>query len=46
MFVGEGGGVKGWAGGKCTYMNKCFKWHFDSSRKTPVQNYFEIHAHI
>ena len=24
--------------GKCTYMHKCFKWHFYSSRRTPVQN--------
>ena len=36
----------GGGGGKCTYMNKCFKWHFYSSRRTPVQNYFEIHAYI
>ena len=37
----------GWGGGgMCTYMNKCFKWHFYSSRRTPVQNYFEIHAYI
>ena len=37
----------GWGmGGKCTYMNKCFKWHFYSSRRTPVQNYFEIQAYI
>ena len=41
FFFGGGGG-----GGKCTYMYKCFKWHFDSSRRTPVQNYFEIHAYI
>ena len=38
---GVGGGwVKGWGEGKCTYMNKCFKWHFYSSRRPPVQNYF------
>ena len=40
FFCGGGGGDK------CTYMNKCFKWHFYSSRRTPVQNYFEIHAYI
>ena len=34
---GGGGGVKrGWGGH--------FKWHFYSSKRTPVQNYFEIHA--
>ena len=38
--MGWGGG-----GGECTYMNKCFKWHFCSSRRTPVQNHFEIHAY-
>ena len=38
MCVGGGGG------GKCTCMNKYFKWHFFSSRRTPLQNYFEIHA--
>ena len=49
---GGGGGLSkgmGWGGGggdKCTYMNKCFKWYFYCSRKTPVQNYFEIHAYI
>ena len=26
---------------KCTCMNKCFKWHFYSSRRTPVHNYFD-----
>ena len=32
--------------GKCTYMNKCFKWQIYSSRRTTVTlpNYFEIHA--
>ena len=25
---------------------KCFKWHFYSSRKPTVQNYFEIHAQM
>ena len=24
-------------------MNKCFKWHFYSSKKTTVPNYLEIH---
>ena len=24
--------------------NKCFKWHYYSSKRTPVQNYFEINA--
>ena len=28
--------------GKCTCMNKCFKWQFYSSRRTPVQNYFSV----
>ena len=42
---GGGGGLRDW-GRKCTYMNKCLKWHFDSSRRTPVQNNFEIHAYI
>ena len=41
-FRGGGGGGKG----EGTCMNKCFKWHFYSSRRTPVQNYFEIHAYI
>ena len=27
-----------------TYLKKCFKWHFSSSRATTVQNCFEIHA--
>ena len=27
-----------------TYLNKCCKWHFYSSRTTIVPNYFEIHA--
>ena len=35
-----GGGLRE---GKCTCMNKCFKWQFYSLRRTPVQNYFEIH---
>ena len=38
--MGRGGG-RGRGEGKCTCMNKCFKWHFYSSRRTPVQNYFE-----
>ena len=29
-----------------TYLNKCFKWHFFSSKKTTVPNYFEIHAQM
>ena len=33
-------------GGKGMYMNKCFKFYFYSSKKTPVQNYFEIYAYI
>ena len=42
---GEGGGLgKGRGEGKCTCMSKCFKWQFYSSRRTPVQNHFEIHA--
>ena len=41
---GKGEGGKGRGEGKCTCMNKCLKWHFYSSRRTPVQNYFEIHA--
>ena len=48
FFSGGGGGgggrVKG-GGVECTCMNKCFKWQFYSSRRTPVQNYFEIHAY-
>ena len=27
-----------------TYLKKCFKWHFSSSRATTVPNCFEIHA--
>ena len=43
---GRGGGrVKG-GGSKCMCMNKCFKWQFYSSRRTLVQNYFEIHAYM
>ena len=42
FFVG-GRGV--WEG-KCTCMNKCFRWQFYSLRRTPVQNYFEIHAYM
>ena len=30
--------------GPSIYLNKCFKWHFCSSRKTTVPNYFDIHA--
>ena len=41
-----GGVGKGSGDGKCTCMNKCFKWQFYSSRRTSVQNYFEIHAYI
>ena len=44
--VGGGGRGKGREEGKCTCMNNCFKWHFYSSRRTPVQNYFEIHAYL
>ena len=47
FFLGGEGGSKGGKGrgeGKCMCMNKCFKWHFYSSRRTPVLNYFEIHA--
>ena len=29
-----------------TYLKKCFKWHFSSSRATTVQNYFIIHAYM
>ena len=46
---GGGGGRRGGKGegeGKCTCMDKCFRWHFYSSRRTPVQNYFEIHAYM
>ena len=32
--------------GKCTCMNKCFKWRFYSERRTPVQIFFEIHAYM
>ena len=48
-FFFLGGGVMGGlreGEGKCTCMNKCFKWQFYSSRRTPVQNYFEIHAYM
>ena len=47
FFFGGGGWVGGGKGrgeGKRMCMNKCFKWHFYSSRRTPVLNYFEIHA--
>ena len=27
-----------------TYLNKCFQWHFNSSKRTFVPNYLEIHA--
>ena len=46
FFFGGGGGGEVGGGGKCTCMNKCFKWHFYSSRGTPVQNYFEIHSYM
>ena len=46
FFFFLGGGVKREGEGKCTCMNKCFKWQFYSSRRTPVQNYFEIHAYM
>ena len=50
FFFGGGGESFFWGGGeresKCTYMNKCFKWHFYSPRRTSVQNYFEIHAYM
>ena len=26
------------------YLNKCFKWHFYSSRRTTVPNYFEMYG--
>ena len=38
FFLGGGGGGRGGEGeGKCTCMNKCFKWHFYSPRRTPVK---------
>ena len=40
FFVGGGGG----GGVGVNIMNTCFKWHFNSSRRTPVPNYSEIHA--
>ena len=40
FFLGGGGE------GKYMCMNKCFKWHFYSSKRTPVQNYFEIHTYM
>ena len=50
FFLGRGrGGGTGWGWmeeGKCKCMSKCFKWQFYSSRRTPVQNYFEIHAYM
>ena len=27
-----------------TYLKKCFKWHYSSSRTKTMRNYFEIHA--
>ena len=33
-------------GGGEGLVNKRFQWHFYSSRRTPVPNYSEIHAHI
>ena len=39
LFLGGEGG--GRAGGR---VNKCFKRHFYSSRKTTVSNYSDIHA--
>ena len=39
FFFGGGAGAA-----KCTYMYKCFEWHFYSSRRTNVPNYSEIHA--
>ena len=44
IFVCVWGGAGEGGGGKCMCMNKCFKWQFYSSRRTPVQNHFEIHA--
>ena len=29
-----------------TYLNKCFKWHCYSSKRTTVPNYFEIHKQM
>ena len=47
FFLGGGGGLgKGRGEGKCTCMSKCFKWQFYFSRRTPVQNHFEIHAYM
>ena len=47
--MGLGGGTEeGNCGvvGYWMYMNKCFKWHFYSSRRTPVPNYSETHAYM
>ena len=38
-----GGGGRGGGGGG-GLVNKCFKWHFFSSKRTIVPNYSEIHA--
>ena len=43
---GGGGGGQGEGEGKCTCMNTCFKCHFYSSRRTSVQNYFQIHEYM
>ena len=43
-FFFWGGGEGGGGQDKSMCMNKCIKWHFYSSKRTPVQNYFEIHA--
>ena len=41
MGGGGGGGVEGGGEGKCTCINKCFKWQFYFSKRTPVQNHLK-----
>ena len=52
FLLGGGGGERGEEAGKgrgegnCMSMNKCLKRQFYSSRRTPVQNYFEFLAYM
>ena len=52
FFGGGGWGERGEEAGKgrgegnCMSMNKCLKRQFYSSRRTPVQNYFEFLAYM
>ena len=45
FFWGGGGKGRGRVSVRAC-MNKCFKWQFYSSKRTHVQNRFEIHAYM